>query len=57
MSAIDLAQHAVTDAQYIRFLIIKRIQTKFAENDSFVRMFQDEARINAELQHANIAQV
>ena len=39
------------------FLVIKRIQNKFSENDAFVRMFQDEARINAELQHANIAQV
>lgn len=58
MSAIDLAQVAVSDAQYVRFLVIKRMQTHLTEGDpSFIRMFQDEARISAELQHANIAQV
>ena len=57
MSAIDLAQSSVSDAQYVRFLVIKRMHAKFVEDPSFVRMFQDEARINAELQHANIAQV
>ena len=57
MSAIDLAQSSVSDAQYVRFLVIKRMHAQFVEDDSFVRMFQDEARINAELQHANIAQV
>ena len=57
MSAIDLAQTSVSDAQYVRFLVIKRMHAKFVEDPSFVRMFQDEARINAELQHANIAQV
>ena len=57
MSAIDLAQSSVSNAQYVRFLVIKRMHAKFVEDPSFVRMFQDEARINAELQHANIAQV
>ena len=57
MSAIDLAQSSVSNAQYVRFLVIKRMHSKFVEDPSFVRMFQDEARINAELQHANIAQV
>jgi serine/threonine protein kinase len=57
MSAIELAQTTVAGAQYVRFLVIKRMLTQYSEDDSFVRMFQDEARINAELQHANIAQV
>ena len=57
MSHIDLAQTFITDAEYVRFLVIKRIQSKFIEDKSFIRMFQDEARIVSELQHANIAQV
>ena len=57
MSAIELAQTSVTGAQYVRFLVIKRMLAQYSEDDTFVRMFQDEARINAELQHANIAQV
>ncbi len=58
MSAIDLAQTTVSDAQYVRFVVIKRIHTHLSESDdSYIRMFQDEARISAELQHANIAQV
>lgn len=58
MSAIDLAQTTVTDAQYVRFVVIKRMHAHLGESDeSYIRMFQDEARISAELQHANIAQV
>lgn len=57
MSEIDLAQATVADAQYIRFLVIKRIRDQLVEEESHIRMFQDEARICAELQHANIAQV
>ena len=58
MSAIDLAQTTVSDAQYVRFVVIKRMHAHLGEtDDSYVRMFQDEARISAELQHANIAQV
>jgi serine/threonine protein kinase len=58
MSAIDLAQATVTDAQYVRFVVIKRMHAHLGEtDDSYIRMFQDEARISAELQHANIAQV
>jgi serine/threonine protein kinase len=57
MSEIDLAQATVADAQYIRFLVIKRVRGQLLENESHIRMFQDEARICAELQHANIAQV
>ena len=58
MSAIDLAQTTVSDAQYLRFVVIKRMHAHLSESDeSYIRMFQDEARISAELQHANIAQV
>ena len=57
MSAIDLAQISVTNAQYLRFVVIKRMQAKFTEQENFVLMFKDEARINAELQHNKIAQV
>ena len=57
MSAIDLAQISVTDAQYLRFVVIKRMQAKFTEQENFVLMFKDEAQINAELQHNKIAQV
>ena len=58
MSAIDLAQTTVTDAQYVRFVVIKRMHAHLGEtDDSYIRMFQDEARISAELQHENIAQV
>jgi serine/threonine protein kinase len=57
MSAIDLAQQSVSDAQYLRFVVIKRMQAQLTEQENFVLMFKDEARINAELQHNKIAQV
>jgi len=57
MSEIDLAQQSVEAAGYVRFLVIKRLRSKHDDDREFVRMFQDEARINAELQHANITQV
>lgn len=57
MSEVDLATRAVDDADYVRFVVIKRIHTQHTGEESFVRMFQDEARINAELQHENIATV
>ena len=43
-SAIDLAQISVTDAQYLRFVVIKRMQAKFTEQENFVLMFKDEAQ-------------
>ena len=52
MSEVDLARRAVDDADYVRFLVIKRIHAQHAGDGSFIRMFHDEARINAELQHA-----
>jgi serine/threonine protein kinase len=57
MSEVDLARRSVDDAGYVRFLVIKRIRGRLTGDAGFVRMFQDEARINAELQHENIAQV
>jgi len=57
MSQVDLARRAVDDAGYVRFVVIKRIRANSVEDDSFVRMFKDEARITSELRHTNIAQV
>jgi serine/threonine protein kinase len=57
MSEVELARQAVSEANFVRFIVIKRIHKRHTGNDEFVRMFQDEARINAELQHENIAQV
>ncbi|MDG1478376.1 MAG: protein kinase [Myxococcota bacterium] len=57
MSDVDLARQSVASASYVRFVVIKRLRTEMTANPDYVRMFQDEARINAELQHANIAQV
>ncbi len=57
MADVELARRVVDDAGFVRFLVIKRIQPKHADNSSFVRMFTDEARISAELQQENIAQV
>ena len=57
MSAVDLARRSVDRAGFVRFLVIKRILKKNTADPTFVRMFMDEARINAELQHENIAQV
>lgn len=57
MSEVDLARQAVVDANYVRLLVIKRLRPDMASEPHFVRMFQDEARINTELQHANIVQI
>ena len=57
MSEVELARKAVDDARYVRFVVIKRIHARHTAEPGFIRMFQDEARINAELQHENIAQV
>lgn len=40
-----------------RQVVVKRILPKFCDDPSFLRMFREEARIAASLQHANIAQV
>ena len=40
-----------------KLVAIKRILPSIAEDDEFIRMFIDEAKITVKLQHANIAQV
>jgi serine/threonine-protein kinase len=40
-----------------KFVALKRVLPSVAEQESFVKMFLDEARITASLSHANIAQV
>ncbi|MBN2695719.1 serine/threonine protein kinase [bacterium] len=40
-----------------KLVAIKRILPSIAEDDEFIRMFVDEAKITVKLQHANIAQV
>jgi eukaryotic-like serine/threonine-protein kinase len=57
MSEVELARRAVDETRYVRFVVIKRIHQRHTTDPGFVRMFQDEARINAELHHENIAQV
>lgn len=44
-------------AGFFRDVVIKRLFQHFAENDRALRMFQDEARLLAELAHPNIPQV
>ena len=40
-----------------RYVVLKRIRPERTEDPTFVRMFLDEARLAAQLQHPNIAQV
>ena len=42
---------------FSKLLVIKRILPHLAENDEFVKMFLDEARIAARLNHANVVQI
>ncbi len=58
MSEVDLARKLVDrDETYVRFTVIKRIKTDRSTDQSFIRMFKDEARITSELHHENIGQV
>lgn len=57
MSEVDVARRTGGDGAFIRLLCIKRIRAGNQVDDLYVRMFQDEARITAELSHENIAQV
>src|SRR5258706_3209871 len=57
MAEIFLARGASTAAGVERYVVLKRILKHRASDASFVRMFLDEARLAAQLQHANIAQV
>ncbi|MBM4388534.1 MAG: protein kinase, partial [Deltaproteobacteria bacterium] len=38
-------------------MVIKRILSSYSEDEAFVKMFIDEAKIAAELHHANIVQI
>jgi serine/threonine protein kinase len=55
MAEIFLARANLAGVQ--RFVVLKRVLQQRAENTHFVQMFLDEARLSAQLQHANIAQV
>ena len=44
-------------AGFARFLVIKKILSHLAEQSTFVRMFQDEARTSALLSHPNIVHI
>lgn len=57
MSEVDLACRTVDDSGYVRFLAVKRIRAEKTTDESFIRMFQDEARITSALRHTHIAQV
>ena len=56
MAEIFLARGAST-AGMERYVVLKRILRERASDASFVRMFLDEAKLAAQLQHPNIAQV
>ena len=57
MAEIYLARVSANIRGFERYLVVKRILPRYAEDREFVSMFLDEARIAATLQHANIAQV
>jgi len=57
MSEVDLAHRGVDDTSFMRFAAIKRVARSNLADESFLRMFEDEARINGELHHGNIVQV
>ncbi|MFT5679770.1 MAG: serine/threonine protein kinase [Myxococcota bacterium] len=46
-----------SDGGFQMLLVIKRILHQFSENDEFIQMFIDEARISVELQHPNIVTI
>jgi serine/threonine protein kinase len=56
MAEIFLAR-AATAAGVSRFVVLKRVLQERATDLQFLRMFLDEARLAAQLQHPNIAQV
>jgi serine/threonine-protein kinase len=55
MAEILLTRHANTDGNH-RFLVVKRILPHFEQDNDFVQMFLDEARIGMQLKHPNICQ-
>src|SRR2546423_15003422 len=44
-------------AGFEKEMVLKRILPQYSSDDDFVRMFIDEARIAAKLQHPNIVQI
>jgi serine/threonine-protein kinase len=56
MAEIFLARNA-SAAGIERYVVLKRVLRHKANDENFVRMFLDEARLAAQLQHPNIAQV
>ncbi|WP_205519784.1 serine/threonine-protein kinase [Pyxidicoccus caerfyrddinensis] len=55
MAQIYLARRPGPDGE--KLLVVKRILPHLTENDDFVKMFLDEARIAARLNHANVVQI
>ncbi|MBN8231834.1 protein kinase [Corallococcus macrosporus] len=56
MAQIYLARRPGSDAPD-KLLVLKRILPHLSENDEFVRMFLDEAKIAARLAHPNVVQI
>jgi len=56
MAEIFLARDRMEDGG-VRHLVIKRVLPHMADNDSFIAMFLDEARIANRLYHPNVAHV
>jgi serine/threonine protein kinase len=56
MAQIFLARQQGLEG-FEKFLVVKRILPHLAENDDFIKMFLDEARIAARLNHPNIVQI
>ncbi|HZN92186.1 MAG TPA: protein kinase, partial [Myxococcales bacterium] len=56
MAQIYLARQKGPEG-FEKLLVVKRILPHLAENADFVRMFLDEARIAARLNHPNIVQI
>jgi serine/threonine protein kinase len=56
MAEIFIA-HAANVVGIERYVVLKRVLREHAKDAHFVRMFLDEARLVAQLQHPNIAQV
>ena len=55
MAEILLARHTDLDGEQ-RFLVVKRILPHFEQDNDFVQMFLDEARIGMQLKHPNICE-
>jgi serine/threonine protein kinase len=56
MAQIYLARHKGLEG-FEKLLVVKRILPHLAENEEFITMFLDEARIAARLNHPNVVQI